>query len=85
MTASLNIAIFWRGPIHNLWIDPDLLFETQVQVIAALVDGCSIRATEWLTGVYRHAIMRLALCVGEGCAHIHDEKIRALEVSFIET
>lgn len=61
-----------------------LPFETQVQVIAALVDGCSIRATERLTGAHRDTIMRLALRVGGGCARLHDEMMRGLQVNLIE-
>jgi hypothetical protein len=34
-----------------------LPFEKQVQVIAALTEGCSIRSTERLTGANRNAVM----------------------------
>jgi hypothetical protein len=61
-----------------------LPFEQQAQVIASLVDGCSIRATERMTGVHRDTIMRLAVRVGEGCARIHDEMMRGLQVNLIE-
>jgi len=49
----------WIGPMNIL------PFEQQVQVIASLVDGCSIRATERMTGVHRDTIMRLAF----GCSN----------------
>jgi hypothetical protein len=36
-----------------------LPFDQQIAVISSLVEGCSIRATERLTGVHRDTIMRL--------------------------
>lgn len=36
-----------------------LPFEKQIECIAALTEGVSIRATERLTGVHRDTIMRL--------------------------
>jgi hypothetical protein len=57
-----------------------LTFETQVQVVASLVDGCSILATERITSVRCDTIMRLALRVGEGCARIHNEMMRGLQI-----
>ncbi len=61
-----------------------LPFEKQVGVIGALVDGCSIRATERLTGIHRDTIMRLGVRVGEGCAELHDRLMRGLRVNLIE-
>ena len=49
-----------------------LPFDKQVEIIAALTEGCSIRATERLTGVHRDTIMRLGVRVGEACARLHD-------------
>lgn len=49
----------------------NLPFEKQVAVIAALTEGCSIRAVERLTGVHRDTIMRLAVRFGEGCNKLH--------------
>jgi hypothetical protein len=40
----------------------------QIAVISALTEGCSIRATERLTGIHRDTIMRLGVRVGGGCA-----------------
>ncbi|MEQ1812217.1 MAG: IS1 family transposase [Terricaulis sp.] len=61
-----------------------LPFDKQVAVIAALVDGCSIRTTERLTGVHRDTIMRLGARVGHGCAILHDNMMRDLNVSRLE-
>ena len=45
-----------------------LPFDTQTAAIAALTEGCSIQATERLTGIHRDTIMRLGVRVGEDCA-----------------
>jgi IS1 family transposase len=61
-----------------------LPFEKQIQVIAAITEGCSIRSTERLTGVNRNTIMSLGLRVGEGCERLHDRMMRDLQVNLIE-
>lgn len=58
--------------------------EKQIQAIAALTEGCSIRATERMTGVHRDTIMRLAVRVGGGCTRLHDTMMRGLSCSVIE-
>jgi IS1 family transposase len=61
-----------------------LPIEKQTAIIAALTEGCSIRATERLTGVHRDTIMRLAVRLGEGCARLHHVMMRDLQVGRIE-
>jgi IS1 family transposase len=56
----------------------------QVEIIAALTEGCSIRAVERLTGIHRDTIMRLGLRVGIGCAKLHNALMRDLHVSRLE-
>lgn len=46
--------------------------DKQIQIISALTEGCSIRATERLTGVHRDTIMRLGVRIGEGCEALHN-------------
>ncbi len=41
-----------------------LHFDRQVEVISALTEGVSIRATERLTDIHRDTIMRLGVRVG---------------------
>lgn len=57
--------------------------EQQVEIIAALTEGCSIRAVERLTGVHRDTIMQLGVRVGQGCALLHDALMRNLELARI--
>jgi hypothetical protein len=56
----------------------------QVEAIAALCEGVSIRATERLTGVNRGTILSLGVRVGGGCATLHDAMMRGLHVGRIE-
>lgn len=58
--------------------------EKQIQIVAALTEGCSIRSVERLTGVHRDTIMRLGVQVGEGCARLHDATMRKLHVNLLE-
>jgi transposase-like protein len=46
--------------------------EKQVAVIAALVEGNSIRSIERMTGIHRDTIMRLLVRTGENCEEIKD-------------
>ena len=52
--------------------------EKQLSIIAALVEGNSIRSTERMTGVHRDTIMRLLEKVGDNCARIMDETMKDL-------
>jgi hypothetical protein len=58
--------------------------DQQVEIIAALCEGVSIRAVERLTDVHRDTIMRLGARVGMGCAKLHDATMRDLRVPRIE-
>lgn len=61
-----------------------LPFEKQIAVIAALVDGCSIRATERMLNVHRDTIMRLGARVGLGAIEFHDRTVHSLQVPRLE-
>src|SRR6266852_2680422 len=52
--------------------------ERQSRIVAALVEGNSIRSVERMTGVHRDTIMRLATSVGDGCDRLMDEMMRGL-------
>ncbi len=58
--------------------------DKQVEAIAALCEGVSVRATERLSGVNRGTILSLGVRVGDGCAVLHDAMMRGLHVSRIE-
>jgi IS1 family transposase len=61
-----------------------LTHDEQVRVIGALVEGCSIRSIERMTGIHRDTIMRLGAKVGNACRNLHDSMMRDLQVSTIE-
>lgn len=61
-----------------------LPFEKQIEIVAALCEGVSIRAAERLTGVHRDTIMRLGARVGKGAALVHDRMMKGMNVARIE-
>jgi IS1 family transposase len=58
--------------------------DKQIAVTAALAEGNSIRSIERMTGVQRDTIMRLGVRIGQGCAHLLDEKMRGLDCQRLE-
>lgn len=58
--------------------------DKQIEIIAALTEGCSIRSVERLTSVHRDTIMRLGARVGQGCARLHDYRMVGLRVGRCE-
>jgi hypothetical protein len=75
-----------EGQARNSRIGPvDILsLEQQTTIIAALCDGCSIRAVERMTGVHRDTIMRLGVRVGTGALALHDRTIHSLQVAHLQ-
>ena len=92
MIVNANIAIvvgrFYplQGQFRSSWIAPVNILprDKQIAVISALTEGCSIRSVERLTGIHRDTIMRLGFRVGEGCAALHDEMMRFVQVNRLE-
>jgi hypothetical protein len=62
----------------------NLPFDRQVEIIAALTEGVSIRSAERLTGVHRDTIMRLGVRIGMGCTKLHDALMRGVHVPRLE-
>jgi len=58
--------------------------EKQIYVIGSLAEGLSIRSIERLSGVHRDTIMRLGVCVGNGCSMILDKLMRNLKCSHLQ-
>jgi IS1 family transposase len=50
----------------------------RVRVIAALVEGMSIRATVRMTGVAKNTVAKLLVDLGTACAAYHDDHVRNL-------
>jgi hypothetical protein len=91
MIVNANIA-FMVDPYHPLQGQARIMDcpmnilprDKQIAVISALTEGCSIRATERLTSIHRDTIMRLGVRVGDGCAELHDEMMRFVQVNRLE-
>jgi IS1 family transposase len=58
--------------------------ERRAQVVAALVEGNSIRATVRMTGVAKNTIVKLLEDLGTACANYQDEAMRNLSCRRIE-
>jgi IS1 family transposase len=54
--------------------------EQQIRVVAALVEGNSLRSASRMTGVARNTVTTLLLDLAEGCAGYHDRHVRNLKV-----
>ena len=58
--------------------------EKKLAVVRGLVEGCSIRSTERMTGVHRDTIMRLLVSVGERCSEILDANLKGFHSKLIQ-
>lgn len=58
--------------------------EKKTEVLKAILEGCSIRSVERLTGVHRDTVMRLCVKTGMNCNDLHDRFIQNVSVSSIE-
>ena len=58
--------------------------EKQIQVLNALIEGCSMRSTERMTGVHRDTIMRLLVKTGGKCQKIIDKYLRGFHCKKIQ-
>jgi IS1 family transposase len=54
--------------------------EQRIRVVAALVEGNSLRSTSRMTGVARNTVTTLLLDLAEACAAYHDRHVRNLKV-----
>ena len=61
-----------------------LNIEKQEAAITGLVEGCSIRSVERMTGIHRDTIMRLLVNVGNGCEKLLDQRMRDLPCQRIQ-
>ncbi|HMK76436.1 MAG TPA: IS1 family transposase [Thermodesulfobacteriota bacterium] len=58
--------------------------EKQRQVVAALVEGNSIRATCRMTGVAKNTVVKLLVALGKACAEYQDKVLRNLTCKKIQ-
>jgi IS1 family transposase len=56
----------------------------KTEVIASLVEGCSVRSTSRMTGVAKGTILRLLATVGGACLRYHDATVRNVSAQRIQ-
>ena len=56
----------------------------QLQIVNALAEGCSIRATARMVGVEHKTVMRVLLRAGESCLQLLDSKIRGVRAKRVQ-
>ena len=57
-----------------------LQIDERVRVVAALVEGNSIRSTSRMTGIARNTVTKLLVDLGTACMRFHDEYVRNVRV-----
>ena len=58
--------------------------DAAARAVQCLLEGCSIRSTERLTGINRNTIMRLLIVSGEPSEHLLDNRLRDLRPKRIQ-
>jgi transposase-like protein/IS1 family transposase len=58
--------------------------DAAAQALKCLLEGCSIRSTERLTGLNRNTIMRLLIVAGERSAKLMDAMMRDLQTRYLQ-
>ena len=58
--------------------------EKKLAVIAALVEGSSVRSIERMTGVHRDTICRLLVQVGDNCTKLMYDRMQGLKLPYVQ-
>ena len=58
--------------------------EKQLQIVNALVEGNSIRATSRLAGVEHKTVLRVLLRVGDACGQLLNERVRRIRAKHVQ-
>jgi IS1 family transposase len=58
--------------------------EDRVKIVAALVEGNSLRAVSRMTGIARNTITKLLVDLGEACMNYHDIHVKNLRVKRLQ-
>jgi len=58
--------------------------EKRIQIVNALVEGCSVRSTARMVGVEHKTVLRTLLRAGTICARLLDERIQRIQARFVE-
>jgi IS1 family transposase len=58
--------------------------EKRAQILGCLVEGCSMRSTQRLTGAAKKTVERLLVAAGEACLTAHDKLVRDVKSTNIQ-
>jgi hypothetical protein len=61
-----------------------LPIEKQIQIVSALVEGNSVRATARMIGVEHKTVLRVLLRVGDKCGQLLNERMRKLPCKIVQ-
>ena len=61
-----------------------LPLEKAINVLTLLVEGCSVRSVERVTGVHRDTILDLLVLVGERCERLLENRIKRIAVNDVQ-
>jgi IS1 family transposase len=58
--------------------------QKQTQIVTALAEGCSVRATARMVGVEHKTVLRILLRAGNACSRLLDEKINHIHAQRVQ-
>ena len=58
--------------------------EKIIAVITLLVEGCSIRSIQQITGIDQNTVMKILVLAGEQCERLFESKVRNVKVSDVQ-
>jgi len=64
--------------------DKRLPLDKVLQCVEMLLEGCSIRSVQRMTGVHRNTIMDILVVPGERCEQLLNDRIQAIAVKDVE-
>ncbi len=80
----LSCAITFQAPKVKTLDNSRLAEGKALAVLSHLIEGCSVRSTERLTGVHRDTILNLLTIAGRKCEALMLDRIQGLKVSEVE-
>jgi len=80
LTCKKTFIEPYEKPLGNMILAED----KALSVLHHLVEGCSIRTTERITGVHRDTIMSLLEFVGDKCEKLLEERIQNVSVKHVQ-
>ena len=80
LTCKRTFIEAYRRPLGEM----RLSLEKALSVLKLLVEGCSIRSTERITGVEKRTILSLLVLVGDRCEKLMHDRIKGLKVNDVQ-